>query len=169
MGKRSRRQNPRPEAVTSPPASESAPRRKKRELRARASAASKQAEKTIKQRPAAPWDPFPLMELAIFSGLVLLVIGALIGGNTGNGLMASGLVLACIGGLDTMLREHFAGYRSHAGMLAAICSLVALIVSTTLFTVDVALRAAIAIGIFAVVYPALRRLFIQKSGGKGVL
>lgn len=169
MGKRSRRQNPRPEPATSPPASEPVAKRKKRELRSRASAASVQAEKTIKQRPAAPWDPFPLMELAIFCGLILLVVGALVGGPTGNGLMGAGLVLACIGGLDTMLREHFAGYRSHAGVLAALCSLIALIVSTTLFTIDVAIRAGVAIAVFALVYPALRRTFVQKSGGKGVL
>ena len=168
MGKRSRRQHPRSEPATAP-AGETRARRKKRELRARASAATAQAEKTIKERPAAPWDPFPLMELSIFCGLILLVVGALIGDNVGRGVMGAGLVLACIGGLDTMLREHFAGYRSHAGLLAGVCSLVALIASTAIFTIDVAIRAAVAIGVFAVVFPALRREFVRRSGGKGVL
>jgi hypothetical protein len=168
MGKRTRRQNPRTEPATAP-AGESSARRKKRQLKARASAASAQAEKTIKDRPAAPWDPFPLMELAIFCGLVLMVVGVILGGQTGLGLMASGFVLVCIGGLDTMLREHFAGYRSHAGVLAGVCALAALIASTAIFSIDVAIRAAIAIGVFAVIYPTLRREFVRRSGGKGVL
>lgn len=138
-------------------------------LRERADAAGKVAEKRIKERPAAPWDPFPLTELAVFSGLVLMVIGAVLGGQTGKGLIVSGVVLACIGGLETALREQLAGYRSHSGLLAGLAALLALIGTTALLKISVAVAAAIAIGVFALAFPALRRAFIRKSGGGGVL
>lgn len=168
MGKRSRRQMPRPAAEPPAPEGSRAQQRKAR-LKARADAASRHAEKQIKQRPSAPWDPFPLMELAVLVGLILLIAGAIVGDQTGRGLMASGVVLACIGGLDTALREHFGGYRSHAGLLAGILGLIALIISTTVATIGIPIRAAIAIGVFALAFPALRRGFIRRSGGRGVL
>ena len=168
MGKRSRRQMPRP--AEQPPASEgSRAQQRKARMKARADATGSHAERRIKERPGAPWDPFPLMELAVFAGLVLLVVGAVVGGPTGKGLIGAGVVLACIGGLDTALREHFNGYRSHAGLLAGILALAALIVSTTVATIGIPIRVAIAIGVFALVFPALRRDFIRRSGGRGVL
>lgn len=131
--------------------------------------ASRQAERRLKERPKAPWDPFPLTELAIFVGLVLIVIGALLRGPLATGLFAAGFVLAALGGLETVLREHLAGYRSHSGLLAAIAALVALTLMTLALSVGIAVRAAVAIGVFALVFPALRRAFIRKSGGRGVL
>lgn len=174
MGKRSRRQQAQAGAEPASPAADqpirgSGARARKARLKQRASAASDQAEKVIKTRPPAPWDPFPLTELAVFFGLVLLVVGAIVGGAAGKGLLAAGLTLACIGGLDTALREHFNGYRSHAGLLAGILSLVILIVSSAITTTGLAIRAAIVIGVFCIVFPALRRGFIQKSGGRGVM
>ncbi|MFT4048738.1 MAG: hypothetical protein QM648_02765 [Solirubrobacterales bacterium] len=145
------------------------PSGEKPSLRQRADAASRVAEKQIKQRPKAPWDPFPLTELAVLSGLILMIVGAIMSGGTGKGLMASGVVLACIGGLDTVLREHLAGYRSHAGLLAGMAALLSLIVSSAIFTVSIPVRAAIAIGVFALVFPALRSNFIRRSGGQGVI
>jgi hypothetical protein len=170
MGKRSRRQR-QPAPVVAEPSSAKNPRKAK--LRERAAVASEQAERAIKQRPPAPWDPFPLMELAVFVGLVLLVIGIILqvtgSGPVGNGLMASGVVLACIGGLDTAIREHFNGYRSHAGLLAGLMALATLLLCGALLPVSRAIDAGIAIGVFAIGFPALRRGFIRRSGGKGVL
>lgn len=161
MGKRSRQRiEPRAQGVGKPP---------KPSLRERADRASRVAEKQIKQRPPAPWDPFPLAEVAVLSGLVLLVVGALISGPTGKGLIVSGVVLACIGGLETALREHLGGYRSHAGLLAGIAALATLIVTTAIFDIGVAVRAAVAITVFAITFPTLRNSFIRKSGGRGVL
>ena len=168
MGKRSRKQpaaGPPPEQ----PIRGSGARARKARLRQRASAATEQAERSIKQRPPAPWDPFPLMELAVFCGLVLLVAGAVVGGPTGKGVIAAGVMLACIGGLDTALREHFGGYRSHAGLLAGLLALLLLIVSAALFKASLGVGAAIMIGAFCAVFPALRRGFIRKAGGRGVL
>lgn len=138
-------------------------------LRQRADRASRIAEERIKQRPAAWWDPFPLTELAIFVGLVLLVVGALTGGSAGRGLIASGLLLAALGGLETALREHLAGYRSHAGLLGGLAALAALIISSALVRLPAAAAAAIAVGTFALVFPVLRNAFIRRSGGRGVL
>lgn len=162
MGKRSRsRQAPR--------SAKTEGAGKKPTLRERRDAASRVAERQIKARPKAPWDPFPLTELAIFSGLVLLIVGAVIGGPTGKGLITSGVVLACIGGLETILREHFGGYRSHSGILAAMAALAVLTGASMLFGVTPAVSAAVAIGVFAVAFPTLRSAFIRKSGGRGVL
>jgi hypothetical protein len=160
MGKRSRQRDQRVPKAEQPP---------KPSLRERADKASRVAEKQIKQRPPAPWDPFPLAEVAVLSGLVLLVVGALMHGPTGKGLIASGVVLACIGGLETALREHLGGYRSHAGLLAGIAALAALILTTAILDIGVAVRAAIAITVFAITFPTLRNSFIRKSGGRGVL
>lgn len=112
------------------------------------------------------------MELAVFSGLVLLIVGIVLQvtgtGPVSKGLMASGVVLACIGGLDTALREHFNGYRSHAGLLAGLLALAALLLSAFL-PIGRPISAAIGIGVFAIAFPALRRGFIRRSGGRGVL
>lgn len=72
-------------------------------------------------RPKAPWHPFPLVELAVLVGIVLLVLELLdYGSDRGRALLVSGMLLGSLGGLDTALREHFAGYRSHTTVLAAI-------------------------------------------------
>ncbi|MGB0890207.1 MAG: hypothetical protein ACPGWS_07980, partial [Solirubrobacterales bacterium] len=154
MGKRSRRQQQRQTVEADVDPGTSRAKQSRQRMKARADAASSVAEAKIKERPKAPWDPFPLMELAIFSGIVLLIVGALIGGNAGRGLIGAGVVLACIGGLDTILREHFNGYRPHAGMLAGIVALLALTGTTALFTIGIGIRAAIAIGVFALLFPA---------------
>lgn len=159
MGKRSRQK-------AAPGARKADPRTRKERLRERADVASRVAEKQIKARPAAPWDPFPLIELAVFSGIVLLVVGFFI---KNDGVIVAGVVLACIGGLETALREHFGGFRSHAGLLSGIVALAALIITTALLDIGVAIRAAIAIGVFALLFPTLRSSFIRKSGGRGVV
>lgn len=160
MGKRSRQRGTAGAAA--------APERK-RTLRERADAASRVAERRLEQRPKAIWDPFPLTELAIFAGLVLTVVGIFASGSTGKGLIVAGVVLACIGGLETALREHLGGYRSHAGLLAGALALGSLMLVTSVFNAGPALRAGVAIGVFALLFPVLRSAFIRKSGGSGVL
>ena len=71
------------------------------------------------ERPKAPWHPFPLVELAVLAGIVLLVLGLLdYGSDRGRAMLVCGMLLGSLGGLDTALREHFAGYRSHTTVLA---------------------------------------------------
>jgi len=73
------------------------------------------------ERPRAPWDPFPLVELCALLGIVLLVLGFInIDEERGPVLLLSGMALGSLAGLDTVLREHFSGYRSHSAVLAGI-------------------------------------------------
>jgi hypothetical protein len=73
------------------------------------------------ERPRAPWHPFPLVELSVLIGLVLLVWGLIRRDDDGGRvLLVCGMALASLGGLDTALREHFGGFASHALILAAL-------------------------------------------------
>jgi NADH:ubiquinone oxidoreductase subunit 5 (subunit L)/multisubunit Na+/H+ antiporter MnhA subunit len=76
-------------------------------------------------RPRAPWHPFPLVELSVLAGIVLLVLG-LISSDTprGRAMIVTGLALGSLGGLDTAAREHFAGFRSHTLVLAGVPTVV---------------------------------------------
>jgi hypothetical protein len=109
------------------------------------------------QRPRAPWHPFPLVELCVLIGLVLLVWGLFRADEDGGRVMlVCGMALASLGGLDTALREHFSGYRSHAFLLAA---LPAVLVAGVLFFarapwVTIPIAAAV---VLVVAYLALRR------------
>jgi hypothetical protein len=82
-------------------------------------------------RPRAPWHPFPLVELCVLIGLVLIVWGLFRADeDSGRVMLLCGMALASLAGLETALREHFSGYRSHALLLAA---LPAVLVAGTLF------------------------------------
>jgi hypothetical protein len=73
------------------------------------------------ERPKAPWHPVPLVELAVLAGIVLLVLGFLSwDSDRGRAMLVAGMLLGSLGGLDTALREHFAGFRSHTMILAGL-------------------------------------------------
>jgi hypothetical protein len=72
-----------------------------------------------RERPAAPWGSFPLTEIVILIGVVLLVIGFFITPPQGFVMIAVGLGLASLAGLELSIREHFAAYRSHTLLLSA--------------------------------------------------
>jgi hypothetical protein len=72
-------------------------------------------------RPKAPWHPFPLVELCVLAGIVLLILGLInFDDRQGKTMVLVGLALGSLGGLDTAAREHFAGYRSHTTVLAGV-------------------------------------------------
>jgi hypothetical protein len=94
--------------------------RRARERRATAAKPSDgyRAPGSVGERPRAPWHPFPLAELSILAGLVAVAIGAA-RGEAGKTLLLAGVGIVVLGTLDTTVREHLSGYRSHAGLLAA--------------------------------------------------
>jgi hypothetical protein len=73
------------------------------------------------ERPKAPWHPFPLVELCVLAGIVLLVLGLIEHDSPrGRAMLVTGLALGSLGGLDTAAREHFAGFKSHTMVLAGV-------------------------------------------------
>jgi hypothetical protein len=118
------------------------------------------------ERPKAPWHPFPLVELSVLVGIGLLVTGFLTGLDTDGGRLAllCGLALASLGGLDTALREHFNGYRSHSTVLAGLPAVVA---AGALFFARAPWVAvvAVAVVVFAGALWAFRSIFRRRSGG----
>ncbi len=110
-------------------------------------------------RPKTPWHPFPLVELAIFVGLVMIVVGFLTKDSTrGRTLLAFGLVLGALGGLDTTVREHFSGYRSHTVVLAAFPA-VAVAVVLAVAGVPTLIVPGAALIVFVAAFGALRRVW----------
>jgi hypothetical protein len=87
-------------------------------------AAARRREKD--DRPPAPWGAFPLVEICVLVGLVMLVLGFITQGPRGSLLIAVGLVLGSLAGLELSVREHFAGYRSHTVLLAGAASIAVL-------------------------------------------
>jgi hypothetical protein len=117
------------------------------------------------ERPPAPWGSFPLVELVVLVGLVMLVAGFAVGGTRGSTMIVVGLVLGALGGLELSIREHFAGYRSHTVLLSgavAIAVLAALAFLVPSLRLPFAL--AIAAAAFAVSAYALGRVFRRRSG-----
>ena len=118
------------------------------------------------ERPKPPWHPVPLVELSVFVGLVLIVVGFVTGVGSDGGRLAllGGLVLASLGGLDTALREHFAGFRSHSSVLGG---LPAVLVAVGLFfgRAPWAAVAGGAVITFAVAFWWFRAVFRRRSGG----
>ena len=118
------------------------------------------------ERPKAPWHPFPLVELCVLVGIVLLVLGVVMGFDSDRGRLAllCGLVLASLGGLDTALREHFNGFRSHSSVLAG---LPAVLAAGALFFGRAPWIAVLGAGVvvFAAAFWAFRTVFRRRSGG----
>jgi hypothetical protein len=68
--------------------------------------------------PPPPWGSFPLSEIVVFIGIVMLVAGFFVSPPRGGVMIGVGLGLASLAGLEVSIREHFAGYRSHTMLLA---------------------------------------------------
>jgi hypothetical protein len=114
------------------------------------------------ERPPAPWGSFPLAELTVLAGIVILAIGIVGGSRTALGV---GLVLGALGGLEVSVREHLAGYRSHTTLLAG--TLFVAVVGGLQYLAGLALPISLALGglASALTFIALRRAFQRASGG----
>ena len=119
------------------------------------------------QRPAAPWGNFPLSELVILIGLVLILWGAA-RGSGGERLVVAGLVIASLGGGEIALREHMAGYRSHSSLLAGGAAFFAVTILALGFgPVKLWVLVVLGVAVFAGTFYAMRELFKRRSGGLG--
>jgi hypothetical protein len=132
-----------------------------------ASATPRPPRRSMSERPAAPWGSFPLSELVILIGLVLILWGAARGSGGGRMLVA-GLVIASLGGGELALREHMGGYRSHSSLLAGVAAFVAVtIVALGLGPVQLWVLVVVGVAVFAGTFYAMRELFKRRSGGLG--
>ena len=122
------------------------------------------------ERPPAPWGTFPLVEIVVLVGIILIVAGAIVWGRQGQTMLIAGFVLASLAGLELSVREHFAGYKSHTTLLAGAP---AVLVMTLTFVLSgggrsaywIALVAGVAV--FGLCYWRLREAFKRRSGGLG--
>jgi hypothetical protein len=71
-------------------------------------------------RPRAPWHPLPLAEILIAAGMVGLAVGVIDGPSRAAPALFFGLGAVALGTVEVTLREHLAGFRSHAVLLALI-------------------------------------------------
>ena len=155
MSKKRKKRRPRRPAPERPPAP--APTTPKRH-RGLAAAAD--------ERPPAPWGSFPLVEIAVLVGLVMLLIGLIGGGDRAPLLIAIGLGLAGLGGLELAIREHFAGFRSHSTMLAGIpaVAVLALLFYAGPDSLPPLARVGISVAVFAASVYGLAMMFRRKAG-----
>jgi hypothetical protein len=131
---------------------------------ARRRAASRRREP--EDRPPAPWGSFPLVEICVLVGVVMLVLGFIIQGPRGSLLIAVGLVLGSLAGLELSVREHFAGYRSHTLLLAGAASIAVLAALFYLGPSDLSpgVRFGAAAAVFAFAAWGLTTAFRRRSG-----
>lgn len=76
---------------------------------------------TVGERPPSPFGGLPISEVAIFVGIVGLVVGLITGGDPA---LVVGAIVCGLGVTEVTAREHFSGYRSHSTLLAAVPAVV---------------------------------------------
>lgn len=162
MGRRSRKRRAASSAaVAERPAPERKPAPKPRGSNPRS------ARKLEQGPPEPPWHPFPLAELCIFVSLVLVIVGFIVWGKTGQILVAAGAVLGALGTLEFTIREHMSGYRSHSVLLAGFLAVAAGVVIAVVVRAPQYVVLAVAVVIFVAALVGLREIFKRMSGGLG--
>jgi hypothetical protein len=172
MGKRSRKRGDGADVSVSATTREErdAARRRRAEAMARREASGAPAARrrpgrtSFEDRPPAPWGSFPLVELCVLAGLILMVLGFLVvRGERGATMGVGGLALASLGGLELSIREHFAGFRSHTTLLAAATGFAAGAL-VYLITRDRTAPVPAALVVFVGSYLVYRQVFVRRSG-----
>lgn len=122
---------------------------------------------TLDERPPPLWGSFPLTELLVLAGIVLMVWGFLEGGGrAANAKLAAGLAVASLAGLELAIREHVTGFRSHTTLLSSAIAIVTIIVLGLGLGLNVlGLLLIAAVVAFVCSFFALRQLFKRRSGG----
>lgn len=117
--------------------------------------------------PQAPWSPFPLVELTILAGIVLIVLGFTGVGGDRVAFVACGFALVTVASLELSLREHFAGYRSHSTLLAAAAAILAVVPLFFFTALPQLVLLVVGVAVFAAGFAALRAAFRRRTGGIG--
>lgn len=118
-----------------------------------------------RSRPPAPWGKFPLSELVVLIALVMLGWGFFTyDSDRGKLMIALGLALGAIVGLELSIREHFAGYRSHTTLLSGAAALLVAI-ATAVAGVPRPVPLVAAVIVFGLSFWGLRETFQRRSGG----
>lgn len=158
MGRRSRKRSgaagtaapPPPRPAASAPAHPQRPRSRRARL---------------DEAPKAPWSPFPLVELTILIGIVIIVAALFSGGDRRPVLLACGFALVTLAGLELSVREHFSGYRSHSTLLSGVCAVVSVIPLYFLTGLPQVVLLLVAAIVFGLAFQLLRTAFARRSGG----
>lgn len=124
--------------------------------------AKKQAQ-AADSRPPAPWGRFPLVELAVLAGLVLIVLGLITGSPT---QLLLGLMIGSVGGLEVALRDHFSGFRSHTTLLAAVGFVLVAVLCFLAFGLPFWTSLILGAAAFAGLLLLLWKAFQKASGGR---
>ena len=113
---------------------------------------------TVGERPAGIFGGVPVSEVAIFAGLILLVVGMI---KHGGAALEVGIIVMALGVTEVTAREHFSGFRSHATLLALMPAVIVEAVYALVVGVPEQriLLVVPAIPIFALCYWLLRRHF----------
>src|SRR3954466_10359435 len=157
MGRRSRKR-----AGSAPAAAPVAPN-----ATARPHAAPRSHRAPMAEAPKAPWSPFPLVELCVLVAIVLIVLGFVSDGPRRGALLACGIALASLAGLEIAIREHVAGFRSHSALLAGAAAVIVAVPLYFLTGLPQIVLLAAAVVVYALAFVALRRAFQAKTGGIG--
>jgi hypothetical protein len=101
----------------------------------------------------------------VLVAILMLVGGVVVRGPRGTVLIAVGLVLGALAGVELSIREHFAGYRSHTLLLSGAVA-VAVVAAFAFLAPAVWLPVALAVAVVAFASTAwgLTRAFRRRSG-----
>lgn len=121
----------------------------------------------LAEAPPAPWSPFPLIEICILVGIIMIIIGFVDNSSRRGALLGFGFALVSLSAIELSIREHFAGFRSHTTILSAVCALV-VCVPLFLFTkLPQEVLLVVAAVVFGVAVAVLRSAFARRAGGLG--
>jgi hypothetical protein len=134
---------------------------------ARPHATPKTHRAPLAETPKAPWSPFPLVEVCVLIAIVLIVLGFVTDGPRRGALLAGGVALASLAGLEISIREHFAGFRSHSALLAAAAAVLVAVPLYFLTGLPRLVLLAAGVVVYTLAFVGLRRAFQAKTGGIG--
>lgn len=119
------------------------------------------------EAPPAPWSPFPLIELCILTGLILVVVAFVAGDEARIPLLLIGFALIAVSAIELAIREHFAGFRSHTTLLSGATVFVPMVPVYLIAGANQQLILGVGAITFALTFFVLRSAFARRAGGLG--